>query len=257
MVTTSEKKFPLLEAIFELRWGENAPGQFQYSQDEQTLFAGQISSAASAAGFSVIEFLQNRSEPPLPMRVTHRFRREAGTWPCFQVGLGVFTVNQLDDGYSWRTFLDSIRIGLDVFTRADPSKLEESKDSLTVILRYQDAFYPPEGRGTEQYLSDHFRVNVNFPDEFFEGEIVDRSSSSLSLTYTSEVHDPIGRIIVSLNSAVINGKPGLLMETVVESKVSIDLEGKIEVDQVLDWAERSHKLQQHSFKTLIEKTAYR
>jgi len=254
---SSANKFPpLIEVIFELHWGEAEPGRFSYSLEEQSLFAGQVSAAAAAKGFVFKEFLQHKNEPPLPKRVTHRFRRGENQWPCIQVGLGVFTVNQIDKDYAWASFLEAVASGLKIFSEADRNKLSLLKDSLTVILRYQDAFFPPDRKGIEDYLEENFEVNVKFPDAFFKKNIVNRPVNSISLNFEAEVTRPKGKVTVAINNAIINNKPGLIMETVVESKVTTDMKGSTGIDDFLSWAVEAHDLQRHAFRTLINKSAF-
>ena len=104
------------------------------------------------------------------MMVSHRFRSKENTWPCYQVGLGIFTVNQVKDGYDWPPFKESIKTGLEIFNQADPEKMDKVKDSLSVVLRYQDGFYPKEGESIEKYLEKHFHVKAELPDEFLNNK---------------------------------------------------------------------------------------
>ena len=92
---------PLIEAIFELRWGELSPGNFSYTDEESSMLPLHISIAASKHGF---DFIETQSNPPFPFFVTHRFRKSENSWPCIQLGTGIFTVNQVNDNYNWEEF---------------------------------------------------------------------------------------------------------------------------------------------------------
>jgi hypothetical protein len=131
---------PLIEAIFELRWGEITQEQYSYTPEERSLFAGKISAAMAAHGFVITELVQQQLSFILPMQVTHRFRMQSNSYPCFQVGLGIFTANQIKEGYDWDSFKQSIKTGLDIYNQAEVGKLDSIKDTLTLSLRYQDAF---------------------------------------------------------------------------------------------------------------------
>ena len=45
------KNAPLVEAIFEIRWGSKGQNSFEFSQDEQSLLPGKVDAFAAEAGF--------------------------------------------------------------------------------------------------------------------------------------------------------------------------------------------------------------
>lgn len=244
---------PLIEAIFELRWGEISLGQFHYNENE-SLFAGMISAAASSKGYSFAERIQHN--PTLPMFVSYRFRQKENNWPCYQIGLGIFTVNQIKDKYSWDSFKKSIKTGLDIFNLADSSKINAVKDSLSLILRYQDAFFPEQTESIEQYLDKHFNIKVGLPESFTANVNLNSIRSSINFTVNIESKIPKGQVTITIANAIINDKPGLLMETVVHSKARDILVNGISINDILEWSEQAHDIQRHSFKTLISPSAY-
>ncbi|MCX7087052.1 MAG: TIGR04255 family protein [Methylococcales bacterium] len=244
---------PLIEAIFQLCWGEVAPGQFSYTHEEQSLFAGKISAAAAMQGYKTAQDAQPNAPVLMPWVATHRFRDKDDTWPCFQVGLGIFTVNQVKNGYSWESFKNSIKIGLNVLEQADSEKLAKISNSLSVFLIYQDAFFPEENISTEAYLKDHFNINADLPSDFLSNPNIDRNKSNVDINIKIEIKEPKGFISIKIANAIINDQPGLLMETIVHSKMA-DITDK---NGILNWVERAHEIQKHSFETLIQPTAYR
>lgn len=246
---------PLIEAIFQLCWGEVAPGQFSYTQEEQSLFAGKISAAAATLDYKTVQAVQPSMNILIPMTVTHRFRELDNAWPCFQVGLGIFTVNQTKDGYSWLQFKKSIESGLDMFEQADSEKLGKISNSLSMFLTYQDAFFPANGVSTEKYLKDHFNINADLPNDFLNNSNIDRNKSSVDINIKIEVIEPKGSISIKIVNAIINDQPGLLMETVVHSKMA-EISSKCDKESILNWVERAHHLQKHSFEKIIQPRAY-
>ena len=91
-------KAPLIEAIFEIRWGRKDQNSFEYSNNEQSLFPGQISAHASNEGFTEVESFNFGPAPSralIPQRITHRFRVGPNTWPCIQLGLGKLCLTHL------------------------------------------------------------------------------------------------------------------------------------------------------------------
>ncbi len=124
MATLSEA--PLIESIIEIRWGEhkiepNKPVEFKFSAEDTDFFPGQFHSIANSYGFVFVERINKDVPPFIPHVVRYRFRRTEGTWPCYQIGLGIFTVNQVNEGYNWGTFKKDILTGLEMLERGTQS----------------------------------------------------------------------------------------------------------------------------------------
>jgi uncharacterized protein (TIGR04255 family) len=247
---------PLLEAVFELRWGEVQPGSFEYTQDEQQLFPGKFSAAALEKQYGIVKYLQNDNAPKLPYIISHRFFKEEMKWPCVQIGLGIFTVNQVNEGYAWDTFKESIAEGLEVITKADTAKLENIKNTGVIILRYQDAFYPSESETIEHYLEEHFNVSVKLPNAFRENDCLGDTLNGVNVNLVLPSTTPEGSVRIMIANALMNDKPGLMMETLVESKLKKVLEEGDHIMSILNWSESAHDIQRHAFDTLIESSAY-
>lgn len=246
---------PLLEAIFEVRWGETSPGEFTYSNFDQALFTGKLSAIADQHGFTLTEMISDGTRPTLPMEVTHRFRKEENTWPCLQAGLGVFTVNQTADDYSWKTFQNTIQLGMEIFDKSGPKKISSIEDSLTLILRYHDLFYIEDGMSTEDYLKNNFHIEANLPNNFFSNEFFKPNSSSIRCQFNLISSNPKGEVIIKFANAIIDDKPGLLLETLVIARSS-DFSKQIDTPSILEWANQAHILQKHAFNTLVNSDAY-
>tara|TARA_B110000196_G_C21115606_1_gene650330 strand:- start:800 stop:1576 length:777 start_codon:yes stop_codon:yes gene_type:complete len=251
------KSPPLIEAIFEVHWGETHPGQFNFSQEEQSLFPIKFSSFASANGFSFQELVNNGAfhGAVLPRLVSHRYRKQADKWPCYQTGLGVFTVNQIADGYDWTDFHVDIKKGTSIFFQALGAQLKDVANTGYAQLKYQDAFFQKDEESLESFLKSTFNVNISLPSSFFDKDEIKKSYSSINFTSSIESLSPKGRVDIVIANAIISGKPGILMETVVTSKIS-DISQKIEylADDIMNWSDSAHKLQKHAFSTLIKKS---
>lgn len=254
-MTTLENP-PLIEAIFVLQWGEVAPGQFSYTQDEQTLFIGRMSASASSKSYKITENIQ-QNQFMIPRLVTHRFRQQENSHPCFQVGLGIFTVNQVKDNYNWSSFKESIKTGLEIYSEAEPNKLNDIKDTLSLSLHYQDAFFPENNISTEEYLKEYFHVSAGLPELFFEKPEINRSKININIAINVETLNPKGTIVVNIANAIINDQSGLLMQTIVESKANDNFNGEMGTNEIMKWLEQAHDLQKHSFEILVKSSAYK
>lgn len=250
---TTEEKVPLLEAIFELRWGQTTPGNFEYEQEEISFFPGQISTICHAKEYKNAEIINQQlplSNVP-PMVVTHRFRKSPNTWPCFQLGVGVFTVNQIQEGYTWENFKNAIEIGLDIFVNADPLKLPKISKSLSLILKYQNAFFPSEEIKTQDFLHNTLNINNNLPKSFFEYKDLNQEIEEMNFVFKTSSNDPKASITIMIANAIINDKKGFLFETTISSQAE-DITKDISTAAITQWAEESHQLALHAFHTLLK-----
>ena len=242
---------PLLEAIFEIRWGAQPNGVLEFSPEDQTLLAGKVSAHAHANGYPFVEPLNN---PPVPHSVTHRFRASQGTWPCFQTGMGIFTVNQVNEGYSSDSFKKTIKTGLEIFNQAGPDKLENIKNSLSLVLRYQDALFPDDGMTVKDFVSQKLHIEASLPDKFMAHDAIHDELSSVRCQFNCVTYAPKGEIVVKVSNAIIEGRPGFIAETLVVSNAT-ELHD-VSIPTIMDWVGQAHLLQRHSFNTVIDEGAY-
>lgn len=245
----------LTEVIFELKWGENSPGNFKYSQEEQQLLPGKVSVAAMKAGYPLVLPLLKSGLSPMPFSPTHRFLSKENTWPCLQLGLGIFTVNQVNEGYAWSTFKEDIEKGLQVMSEANPNILNDIIDTASVALNYQDAFYPTETETIEKYLEEHFQIIVKLPNLFLENSNINDNINSINVNLTIPSHKPEGIISILLANGMINGTPGLILRTTIQSKLSTILKDEDFIGSIATWSEEAHDVQKHAFETLVEHNA--
>jgi len=166
---------PLVEAIFELRWGERQKDRFEFQKEETDFFPGIFSQTIKNKGFIYSE--QPNSEGAnlmLPYVVKHRFRMAENTWPCIQIGLGIFTVNQVGnvsvasadkDDYDWETFKPQIKSGLKSLDESYPMGLGGVLNP-RAILRYQDAFILSKGETLESFVNNKMKTSIKVSDSF-------------------------------------------------------------------------------------------
>ena len=246
---------PLIEAIFELRWGVDEQGGFKYSRDEADFFPGMFFHSLKEIGFGHSELLNNEpGRPNLPFEPKHRFRKADNEWPCFQIGLGLFTANQLGnlsaessekDKYDWDTFKPVIVDGLKALDKAHPSNIKGLVNP-RVSLRYQDGFILDDT--IESFVSNRIKAEIKIANVFTEQPNISESARDINLNFVYETDRPKGTITISVVSAKIGGKAGIVIDTVVSSKWE---GGFLSVKELSTWCEEAHDLQRHSFATLI------
>lgn len=250
---------PLIEAIFELRWGtvEQATGpgkdiQFTFSKSDEDLFLKQFATKGTENDFVIHERINEAlPESMIPHVITNRYRQGDNKWPCYQAGLGLFTVNQVNDGYSWCTYKRDILRGLELLHEAHPVGLH-MLPSIGVELRYQDGFVLDEGETTAQFLKDKMEVNFALHEDFLSLSKISGELQGSKIAFHLKISDPAGILLTSLDEAHINGRLGFVMTTTVRS--ADGLQPEFALNKLSDWLEKAHDIQKHAFDTLIKQT---
>lgn len=250
MGTLSEA--PLIEAIFEMRWGKlQKPVGFQFPPDDVDFFPGQFRNVAISYEFRHIEEINKGLPGIIPHIVRYRFRKAENLWPCYQIGLGVFTVNQVNEGYNWETFRGSVLQGLRILNEGHPVGLERLP-GFGIEMRYQDGFLFDKGETPLNFLSDKLNINFGLVKEFYEFPSITKDVRDHKIEFNIHVVKPKGILIISLMEGLINGQAGFIMNTIVRSfEESMPA---FTIDSIENWLEEAHNIQRHTFKTLINPT---
>lgn len=243
-------KAPLIEAIVEIRWGgmqEKKDNTFvlNFSQEDINFFPGQFHGIAGKYGFSFVETI---NEVLVPYLVRYRFRKHENAWPCYQIGLGLFTVNQINTGYDWNTFKQDVLAGLKMLDEGHPLTLEKLPIS-TLELRYQDAFFLENDESPSEFLESKMNFGFNPPDKFLDAPFLKKNVQGHNLAFQVETTEPPGILRFEINNAIINGKKGFAMNTIMRSKPET-----LSVVLFSEWLEAAHRTQKHTFETLINPT---
>lgn len=248
---------PLIEAIFELRWGQisrdptSGGMRFSFSSEDTDFFPGQFHGLVSAEGFATAERVNpDIPMPGLPHTVSYRFRRAPDTWPCYQIGTGIFSANQVNDGYAWKTFKSDILSGLTLLDKGHPSGLS-NLPGIGVELRYQDGFLFEQDESPRDFLQAKMEMGFAVPDAFIASANLDEQLQGNKIAFHLGVKKPTGILLISLDQASINGKPGFVMNTSLRSADGAQPE--LSLKELEQWLDDAHKIQQHAFSTLISK----
>ena len=249
---------PLVEAIFELRWGNpdsEDPIKITFKPDETSFFVGQFKATASGKDFGHVERV-NPLPVPFPHIVLHRFRKAPDIWPCYQIGLGIFTANQTNDNYDWKPFKNTIMEGLDVLDKSLPDGLS-NMNPLVVELKYIDAYLYDNDINPMEYLKETFNINLLnlFDKSFLKKDLfVDKSDKGINLSFQLDTLDPKGKFIFNLGLGTSNAKPAFIVN--IRHRSSDDdiiQKGTAFKKYISKWLEKSHDLQKHAFKTLVNR----
>lgn len=244
---------PLVEVITELRWGRatrtpDGKISFTFSEDDTTFFVGKFHSVAKERGFSTVEranvFLQGA-----PHVVTHRFRNAPNTWPCYQVGIGTMTMNQVNEGYKWESYKQTVLSGLEMLDKAHPSGLEKLP-RIGVDLKYQDGFLFEENETPGEFLQKKLNFGFEIPQQVLTNEALRSPKvTANNIGFELALQKPLGILAVSLNQVLLHNKPAFLMETSVRSIESMCPEFTRKAMEA--WLEEAHNVQRMAFQSFI------
>ncbi|QWZ94080.1 TIGR04255 family protein [Aeromonas sp. FDAARGOS 1411] len=248
-----EKKYPLVEAIFELRWGERSPGRFSFGKEDTDVYYQKFAIQASLNEFIVVE-TPNLDAPPIPYLVKFRYRKREGVWPCYQTGLGIFTINQILDGYNRDQFLSDIEDGMKIFINSLSGHLGKVAETLKISLRYQNAFYENTASDAIKKLENTLGIKIMFP-EHYNARLGELNILNMNFGITCNVPQK-STAQISISDAVIEGKPGLFVDTAVESRLTdiVDIkEGEhIIKTKVTEWLSSAYSFQKINYEILMD-----
>lgn len=246
------KNPPLIEAIFDIKWGHIEPDKFEFHPQEEQLLSGLIASLLTSKKFTFIEDISGGYR--FPHQVTSRFRIDKDTWPCYQTGLGIFTTNQVTDGYTWEDFRASIKAGLEALDNELVLSMIQYRKNTKLTLRYQDAFYP-EDITTEEYIEKYFNFSSSLPATFYEKYTKDNKYDKLNIQYSLPLTDKNAYLTILCTNAIIKDRPGILIDFAVEISLQ-NIAEFFSVEKIMEWLESAHDVQRHAFSTLIKEEAY-
>lgn len=240
---------PLVEVVFELRWGavekRGSEVDFTFPESDVRFFAGQFHKVATEQGFPIHEVLQHQLNM-VPHAVVDRYRPGVGEWPCLQTGLGIFTVNQLNDGYDWKPFRESVLEGLAILDKGHPDGLSGIVPRY-VELRYIDGLIFGDGEKPLVFMRDKLELSFDIPKKLLESTRVTPQPRHIALAYGLPSSSPAGVIHLDIKEAQINGRPGFAATTTVRSAGS----DCPKLSHIEAWLEEAHALQLESFHALV------
>ena len=181
-----KKPPPLIEAIFEIRWGniqrtEAGDIEIQFQDEEKTLLPGLFKSLAKDH-FPFYRKVNDGLPMDLPHVVRHQYWTHENTWPCIQLGLGILTANfgnnlgSTDGGYAWDTFKETCLQSLKLLDQCyrNLSIINELSElpAIGVELRYQDGFLLAENESDNEFISKRAQITFELPEEFLKSNLI-------------------------------------------------------------------------------------
>jgi len=232
---------PLKEVLFEIHWEvEELPDQKIRVDNGFENAVSKFTQSCSNNDFKECLVLKPELIPSSAFihRVTHRFFKVKNEHPLYQMGPGVFTVNDNNKNYQWSDFSKMILSGL--------SCLKDSYDKVLVLsqvqLRYIDRVSPTVLGDSDkfEFLKNHLKIKAESYD-FVEGEL-EEISFGKSFRINEDIH---------LNLTISTGIDRLTKEDIIEWHTFVTNDSRVALDDIEKWIERAHTLCSDTFKKMI------
>lgn len=243
-------KPPLVEAILEIRWSleEVKPGLFV--DPNYKILIGRLYDRLEKK-FPSHESLPTASMPDemLAYTVQHQFRVAKRSWPLIQVGPGIVTLNDTQN-YSWDNNFEAHAVELIATLFETYPNASETLKITGIHLRYIDAINLDYSNvSVLTFIKDKLKIDLMFPDEFFEGNNIEILPSSINTFFSFPINTPPGTLSLRFATGKNNEKDALIWETAVGSQGSQLPKMPMDFNA---WLESAHNLTHNMFFKLIE-----
>jgi uncharacterized protein (TIGR04255 family) len=239
------KNKPLVEALFEMRWGLNGPPGIAVDPNYQLLIGQLYSQIRERFPQHVRLATAEIPEQMVPFTPQHQFRPGPGNWPLVQLGPGLLTVNDTE-AYLWDNFKELCRYASDALFEVYP-RADNALRITEVSLRYIDADFL-EGEAVLEFLKK-LKINVKLPTSLFGDSRVDDSTLAVGLTLEFPTSEPRGTIRLAFNQGRKSDKEALIWDTRVTSRGG---DAPTEPLRIAEWLEKAHLITHDWFMRLIE-----
>ncbi len=239
------KNAPLKEVIFEIHWELDFIPQQKIYVDTGFEEAVMNFRNSCQRDFKEFELLAPPIIPSafLSNRVTHRFFKEKGKHPIYQMGPGVFTVNDNNKNYSWDDFRELVSSGINCLKSSYRKELVPAK----IELRYIDAVGCRIFGDISKF--DFLRQNLNVNTEsysFVTGQLEDINFSKRFLISKDSY----------LNITVATGKDKNSNEDLIIWHTYVNNRERVTWDALEDWIKNAHMVCSETFKKMISSKLY-
>ena len=239
------KNAPLLEVIFEIKWDTSSKQDiidFQYLHGDLYAHLKEM-----------YPIRENLIPPEVPLEVIRglpvfRFRKEKGSYPLVQIGLGLLTINTVDDKYYWDDLKNEINGTLKIFSEIYP-KIKNLK--LTPILTYIDFFsFDKSINNSIDFINSNFSLIIN--DNFTDiSKNLLLNNVNFTLNYKVENYNDI--VSINLRDGSVNSKQrtGIIMQTKIVGEKKL-----YSNETLIKWLDQSHELSSDIFKSITQRKLY-
>tara|TARA_R110001583_G_scaffold146831_4_gene298879 strand:- start:28 stop:780 length:753 start_codon:yes stop_codon:yes gene_type:complete len=236
---------PLKEVMFEIKW------DLDYISEQSIVYDNGFEQAvlnftkSCRQDFNELEILKPENIPPIAFNnhVTHRFRKVKNEYPLYQLGPGVFTVNDNNKNYKWSDFDLMIKNGIECLRKSYTKDLIPKNLQLLYVDRVSPYIFGKVNKF--DFLRNHLKINAESYD-FVDGEL-----NNIQFSKSFNVNDEI-----LLNIIVSTGIDQLSKEDVIEWKTFVSNKKRVSWDSLDDWIQKSHETCSSTFKKMVSNELY-
>lgn len=235
---------PLQEVIFELRWKLDFDPESQSRADKNFPFAFANFSALSTDKLKHKIILKSSVIPDILFvnRPIYQFWAAENQYPVFQLGPGVFTVNETEKNYEWKNFRALILQGVDWLNRSYSNKLDFS----IVELRYIDALEVGDDNQKHliKFIADNLQIEIS-------NKTIDAKLNDIQLHQRFKIDDEN-----YLSLLIANGIKNINQSKAIILQTSFNKTSNISVENLISWIDIAHDTCSSLFKKMISKNLY-
>jgi len=235
---------PLQEVIFELRWKLNFDPQSQVYVDKEFQFAFANFSGLSANKLKHKVLLKSSAVPDFLFvnRPVYQFWAGENQYPVFQLGPGVFTVNETDKNYEWKHFRELILEGIEWLKKSYSGMLDLSMAE----LRYIDAIEVTDDnqKDLSKFIVNNLKIEIN-------NQIIDHRLTDIQLHQRFKIDNEN-----SLSLLVTNGLKNNNQAKAIILQTSYNKTTNITFENLTVWIDVAHNTCSSLFKQMISKNLY-
>ena len=235
---------PLQEVIFELRWKLDYDPESQSQVDKEIQFAFSNFSALSVGKLKHRVILKPSFVPDslFVNRPLYQFWATENKYPVFQLGPGVFTINETEKNYEWKYFRSLILEGIEWLIKSYSNKLQFS----LAELRYINAIEATDDnqKDLSKFIADNLKIEII-------NHVINAKLSDLQLHQRFKIDNEN-----NLSLLVTNGLKNINQSKAIILQTSYNKTSNISLENLTAWIDVAHKTCSSLFKQMISKNLY-
>lgn len=238
---------PLLEAIFELRWGLQQDTKTGRVRDPAyPMLVGRLYERFKK-DFPFTEDLPSVQAHPetAPFVPRHRMRKDKDSYPLMQIGPGIITLNHAK-GYSWSDFKERILRVLEAVQELQTPPLNFIKSELRYVngIRFDLARENPLA-----FLSEKLHTKVELDPEFFMLNGMQDRPNGVGVNLSYVLDKPVGFLGISANLGHVDNKNAYIVQIGIQSFAEMV---PSDAENFAPWLDEAHNAAEHSFKVFCK-----
>jgi hypothetical protein len=235
---------PLIEVIFELFWTVNTTNE----QEKFQFLLGDMYSKLKneyPKRVSLVQTPITGLKIPFEMFVnnpTYRFIKN-DSYPLYQIGPGILSVNTVDNSYDWEEFEKEIKKIVTVFS----SSYEfEPNAFLNIALKYIDFYKFNFTNDAYAFLKENLHLNIS------HNICPTKDENPIFFSFGTGYKNDIGQFNIIINKGGINEKgEGFVVETNVVKTINSS-----ELNTLPSWLNKAHSVLSDNFKNMTKGQMY-